>query len=78
MGPGAEPAYVAVDVPGFGHSDCVGGDDRGVRAGHHRRSRCSAHTAFTLVGRSLGGATAADFAELLPAHLDALIPLSPA
>jgi pimeloyl-ACP methyl ester carboxylesterase len=71
--------HVAVDIPGFGHSDARSNATiadyaldvaHGLRALHVER--------FTLVGHSLGGAVAAAVAELMPADIDALILLAPA
>jgi pimeloyl-ACP methyl ester carboxylesterase len=71
-------AYVAVDIPGFGHSDARSNATiadyardiaHGLRTLHLER--------FTLVGHSLGGAVAAAVAELMPANVDALILLAP-
>jgi pimeloyl-ACP methyl ester carboxylesterase len=72
-------AYVAVDVPGFGHSD---GRSEATMAGYARDIADALEALrvqrFTLVGHSLGGAIAAALAELMPARVDALILLSPA
>jgi pimeloyl-ACP methyl ester carboxylesterase len=71
-------AYVAVDVPGFGHSDAR---SEATIAGYARDIADALEALrvqrFTLVGHSLGGAIAAALAELMPAHVDALILLSP-
>jgi pimeloyl-ACP methyl ester carboxylesterase len=72
-------AYVAVDIPGFGHSDAR---SNATIAGYARDIVCGLRALrverFTLVGHSLGGAVAAAVAELMPANVAALILLAPA
>jgi pimeloyl-ACP methyl ester carboxylesterase len=70
---------IAVDLPGFGHSDPP---TRGSIAGYARdvSEALAALGAerFTLVGHSLGGAVATALAELMPAKVTGLLLLAPA
>src|ERR1700756_770204 len=63
-------AYVAVDIPGFGHSDARSNAtiaDYAQDIAHGLRTLRVDR--FTLVGHSLGGAVAAAVAELMPANV---------
>jgi pimeloyl-ACP methyl ester carboxylesterase len=75
---GLNSPYLAVDIPGFGHSDprpeasiadYAADIAQGLKALQVERA--------TLVGHSLGGAIAAAVAELMPANVSALILVAP-
>ena len=70
---------VAVDLPGFGHSDVP---HRGSMAGYAEDVAEGLEALgverFTLVGHSLGGAVATAVAEMIPDRVAALVLLAPA
>jgi pimeloyl-ACP methyl ester carboxylesterase len=70
--------YVAVDLPGFGHSD--GPSHRSIAGYAHDLAevlRVLGLEEVTLVGHSLGGAVATAVAELMPGSVRSLVLLAP-
>ena len=76
---GVSAPCIAVDLPGFGHSDP---SPHGSVSGYARDVadvlEMLGIERFTLVGHSLGGAVAAALVELIPSRVSSLVLLAPA